>query len=311
MTEKFGRRLLIVVLSLSFVICSTFTALAATSGTHYPFGIHGVIAATAGPPGFHYLMYNTFYSSDTLKDDNGDKLNVGFEIDVFANVHRFIYTFDKKILGADPISNVIIPVISTDLEIGAFGADDSKTLAVGDIFLEPLALAWHGPRYDAVVALAAIAPTGEFDINEPASAGLGYWSAMLTLGGTVYFDDEKTWSFSALTRTLFNGKQEDTNVRPGTEFVVEWGLGKQFPLSKNVLGRPGIAGCNYWQVSDDSDNFGVINKEEHKENHALGGEMSFFWLPPLFQVNLRYLWEFGAKNTAEGTRFVITLTKSW
>lgn len=94
-------------------------------GSHYPFGGEGVLAGTAPPPGFHYRMYNTWYNPSTLKDNNGDSLNVGFEVDLFANVHRFIHVTKVKILGADFLYDVIVPLTDKDLTIQALGVSDS------------------------------------------------------------------------------------------------------------------------------------------------------------------------------------------
>jgi hypothetical protein len=185
-------------------------------------------------------------------------------------------------------------------------------LALGDAVFELFGPAWHRSRWDGAFALAVIAPTGEYDVNKAASPGLGYWSGMLTLGGTFYFDQEKSWSLSALTRTLVNTEQTDTKVTPGSEFVVEYGLGKQIPINEKLLVRPGIAGCAYWQIEDDSDDGPGSIADERKESFALGAEINFFWLPPtLFQINLRALREFGAKNTVQGSQLILTLTKSW
>ena len=288
------------------------SAFGATTGSHYPFGGEGVLAASVPPPGFHYRLYNTLYNPDTLMDDNGDELNVGFDLDLFAQVHRFIHVTKTKIFGADYLWDVIVPVIDKDIQIAAAGLDDSKTFSMGDIIIEPIALAWHKPRFDAVAALALIAPTGEFEGTKPASPGLGYWSGMLTLGGTFFFDAKRTFSFSALTRTLVHTEQEDIKVTPGSEFVVEYGLGKSFILNDTLEVRPGISGSAYWQISDDSDDFGPIVADQRKEAYAVGPEINFFWFPPrLLQVNLRVLREFNAKNTAEGSQFVLTLTQSW
>ena len=78
--------------ALAFILSvSAYTpALAATSGTHYPFGGEGVLAATVPPPGFHYRIYNTFYNPDTYKDNNGDEAPIGFDLDVFATVHLLL-----------------------------------------------------------------------------------------------------------------------------------------------------------------------------------------------------------------------------
>lgn len=294
-----------------FVVCSAMTALAATSGSHYPFGGEGTMAASAPPPGFHYRIYNTWYNPTVLKDDNGEKAEVGFDLNVFSSVQRFVHVTDKKILGADYLYDIIVPLVDKRIEISIADVSDSKSLSVGDIVIEPLALAWRKPRWDAVVALAIIPPTGEYDMNKPASPGLGYWSGMLTLGGTYFFDQTKSWSISALTRTLVNGEQDYTGVTPGSEFVVEYGIGKQIAVNDKLLIRPGISGCGYWQISDDSDDGPGTLKDERKAANALGADLNFFWLPKLVQLNLRVLREFEAKNTSEGSQFVITFTKSW
>lgn len=285
---------------------------AATSGSHYPFGGEGVLAGTTPPPGFHYRIYNTLYNPTTYKNDDGDKADIGFDLDVFSSVHRFVHVTGMKILGGDFIYNLIVPLVKKDVEIDAFGISDSKSLSMGDIVFEPIAIAWHRPRWDAVAALAVIAPTGEFESDRAASPGLGYWSGMWTLGGTVYFDAGKSWSLSALTRTLVHTEQEDTEVTPGSEFVVEYGLGKEIAINEKLLIRPGLSGCTYFQLTDDSDDAAGIVRDEKKQSHAIGAEMNLFWLPPtLFQLNLRVLREFDVKNNAEGSQFVITLTKSW
>jgi hypothetical protein len=296
---------------IALVLAGGLPAQAATSGSHYPFGVEGVMAATAPPQGFHYRMYNTWYNPTTINDDNGDELDVGLDLDVFASVHRFIHVTKKKILGADFLYDVVVPVVDKDISIDALGVSDSQSLAMGDIVIEPFALAWHQPRWDAVVALGVIAPTGEYDMNKPASPGLGYWSGLLTLGGTYYLDGAKSWSLSALTRTLVHTEQDDTEVTPGSEIVVEYGLGKQIPINEKLLIRPGLSGCAYWQISDDSDDGPGTLADERKQAFALGAEMNFFFLPQLFQVNLRVLREFEAQSTVEGSQFVLTLTKSW
>ena len=313
MTVHIKKGVWIILLScLLSVAAGVISVEAATSGSHYPFGGEGVMAASVPPPGFHYRVYNTWYNPTTSKDDNGDTQDIGLDLDVFSTVHRFVHVTNKQILGATYFYDIIVPIVDKDLTIEAAGVSDSQSLALGDAVFELFGLAWHKPRWDAAVALAAIAPTGEYDSNKPASPGLGYWSGMLTLGGTLFFDEKQSWSLSALTRTLVHTEQTETKVTPGSEFVVEYGLGKQIPINDKLMIRPGIAGCAYWQFEDDSDDGPGTVADQRKESFALGAEINFFWLPPkLFQLNLRALREFGAKNTVQGSQVVLTLTKSW
>lgn len=95
-------------------------------------------------------------------------------------------------------------------------------------------------------------PTEEYTQTEPASCGQGYLSGLITTGGTYSFDEHKSWSLSALSRILVYGEQKDTDVTPGWEFIVDWGIGKQFQVSDKLLVRPGIAGYGYWQMGEDS-----------------------------------------------------------
>jgi hypothetical protein len=296
---------------LALFLGSVFSSEAATLGSHYPLGAEGVLAASAPPPGFHYRMYNIWYNSNTLKGDNGNDLPVGLDLNVFASAHRFIHVTNVKILGADLLYDAIVPLLDKDITISAANYSDSHSLAVGDITLEPFVLSWHLPRWDVTAGLGVIVPSGSYDASEFASPGLGYWSGMLTLGATYYLDEKKTWSLSALTRTLINGEQEDTNVTPGSELVVEYGLGKEIAINNNFLMRPGVAGYAYWQLEDDSSNGPGIVADQRKQAHAIGGEINFFYIPMLLQLNLRALYEYGAENTAEGSQFVAILTKSF
>ncbi|BDY04750.1 hypothetical protein F0521_17910 [Ferrimonas sp. YFM] len=284
---------------------------AATSGSHYPLGGEGVKAASAPPPGIHYRLYNTWYQADTLNDNQGNDSGAKFDLDVYAQVHRFIYVSDYKILGADWAFNVLVPMKDTSISIQPAGIQDSQSFALGDVVLEPFALFWHGERYDAAAALAVIAPTGDYDAHKAASPGLGYWSGMLSLGGTYYLDKQRSWSVSALSRTLVNSEQDETDIEPGEEFILEGGIGKEFNVNHTWLVQPGISYCAYWQLSDDSkDGPGVVANHK-KRTLGLGAELNVFYLPWKLQANLRYVNEFEAKNTPKGESLVFTLTKSF
>jgi len=285
-----------------------FASNASALGGGFTPGAEGVLAASVPPPGFHYRMYNVYYGADTLKDDNGNEIPIGFDVKVLAEAHRLVWITSKKLFGADYGMSTIIPILGVNLNIDAAGVNDGD-VGLGDIFIEPLVLAWHKERFDIGLGLGVNLPTGHFDEFSPANVGANCFSGVLTLGPTFYFDQEKSWSASFLTRTVVYGEQDDTDFTPGDELFIEWGIGKQFPPKKGVLIRPGICGYDYWQLSED-DGPGVI--DDKGQVHAIGAEINFFWLPPhLYQVNLRVMQEFSAEDESEGTKAVLTLTKSW
>jgi hypothetical protein len=294
---------------LTGMITLTFFGLAQTAGAAgkgYTPGLEGVLAASVPPPGVHWRMFNMYYEADTLTDAQGDKIGNGFDLGVLVQVHRVIHMTGRKILGADYGYSVILPMVATDFEVTGFS--DSR-VGLGDLYVEPLILAWHEARYDVALGLGVNLPTGHFDAAEPASPGNGYWSAMLTLGATMFFDDQKSLSASVLTRTIYYGEQDDTDKEPGSEFIMDFGVGKEMPLSKGLLIRPGICGYSLWQITGDD---GPGTSDDKHSVYALGAEVNLFWLPPaLFQANLRTLFEFGAEGESEGTKTVLTITKSF
>ncbi len=284
-------------------------AFAGEAGTHYVNGVEGLKAASLPPPGFYYRMYNVLYTADALTDDNGDEIDaINFDVSVFANVHRLIWMSNYKIWGADFGADIIIPLINTDIEVKAKGGptltDDSQ-FSLGDICLEPFLLSWHGPRYDAAAALAVYIPTGDYDKTEAASPGKDMWTGMFTLGGTLYFDAEKTWSASILGRYETHSEQGDRDVTYGDDFHFEWGVAKTF----NKFWDVGLAGYSQWQISDDSGSDVTWDKSVHDTIHAIGPEVNIFAPSWKLFVSLRILGEFGAEDRSEGNITTLTLTK--
>jgi len=275
--------------------------LSPAAAEHYVNGVEGIKASTLPPPGFYYRMYNVFYQADALNDSNGDELKVDFDLKVFANVHRLIWISDFKFLGADYGADIIVPLVSTDMEIGAMGVDDSQ-FGLGDICIEPLLLSWHGSMYDAAFGMALYVPSGDYDKTEPASPGKDMWTGMFTLGGTAYFDTEKTWSASILARYETHSDKGDTDINPGDDFHFEWGIAKTLGQIWDV----GMTGYCQWQVTEDGGKAASKNKDSI---YAFGPEVNVFIPPAKLFVSLRSLWEYGAEDRPEGNITALTLTK--
>lgn len=270
---------------------------------HYTPGALGLGAATLPPPGFHWTAYNMYYTSDTLNDDSGSGLPVDLDLSVFASAHQFTYMTEHKIFGADFGVDMIIPLVNVDIEMT--GVDESS-FGIGDIFLEPFVLAWHTSRWDISVAAGVHTPTGES--GDPSSVGKGYWSFMETLGATYYFDEARTWTASVLTRWLQNTENEDTDITPGAEMVAEYALAKTFPGEGHII-TAGIAGYSYAQLTEDS---GTGASDDKFIGHAVGPEIKYMGFKPFpFQIALRYLTEYGAENTTEGTNICLQLIGSF
>ncbi len=295
----------VAVLFCAFGFVGMLFGIAAAGETgHYVNGGEGIKAATLPPPGFYWRLYNQFYKANTLKNRNGHESNVGYDLKVYSLVNRFVWMSNIKILGADFGGSLIIPLVYTDIKNKGAGVDDDK-FDLGDIAVEPFALAWHGLRYDAAFALAIYVPTGDYDKNKPASPGKDFWTGMATVGGTYYLDTERSWSASILSRYEVHSKKDQTDVRPGNNFHFEWGIGKTLAKIWDV----GLTGYCQWQVTDDTGSDVTWDKSVHDRFYAVGPEVSVFIPPAKLSISLRSQWEFGAVDTSEGNTTTLVLTK--
>ena len=293
----------VVIIALGFAGILSIPVFAGETG-HYVSGLEGIRAGTLPPPGYYYKIYNLLYKSDTLVDRGGNKIDAGFDLTVFASAHRFIWVTNKKILGADYVIDATIPLVYTDVKIDSAGIDNS-IFALADLCIEPIALGWHGACYDAAFAADIYIPTGKYDKNKPASPGKDFWTGMLTLGGTYYLDDKKTWSVSVLSRYEIHSRKDKTDVKPGDDFHFEWGIGKTLAEVWDI----GLAGYCHWQITDDSGSDVNWDKGVHDRVHAVGPEISVFSPCLKLLFSIRSLFEFKAVDRSEGNITTLTLTK--
>jgi hypothetical protein len=293
----------IVFAAVLLMLLSSLPAQSAEKG-HYVPGVEGIKAATLPPPGVYFRSYNVFYSASTLNDGKGNEAPVNFDVSVYAMANRLIWMTDKKFLGATFGMDFIVPLVRTDIKIGAAGIDDSK-FALGDIYFEPLLLAWHGPKYDAGFGVSFYAPTGQYDKLEPASAGMDFWTTMLTFGATGYFDQQKLWSISALGRYEFNSEKSETKIKPGQDFLIEWGLARNV----NKVWDLGVSGYCLWQTTDDSGTGATYDTGVHDRVYSIGPEVSAFIMPAMAFLSVRVLREFSSQDRSEGWTTAVTFTK--
>ncbi len=308
MKEKFTQAKIFSIAILLVLLMSFLVPAQAQYTQHYVPGVAGIKAGTLPPPGMYYIMHNVYYNAGTFNDASGNAAPIDFKLNVFSNVHRFVYVWEDVILGANYAMNLIVPLVSTDISIGAYNMSSNK-FGLGDIVIEPFVLSWNRTRYDLAFGLAAIAPTGGFAIDEPASAGKGYWTGMLTFGGTYYFDENKTWTASVLSRYEIHSEQKDTEATAGNDFTFEWGLGKTIP-SKQIW-NVGFSGYAHWQVTEDKGGQLMYDLGVKDKVFAAGPEVDCFIPSAKLQMELRGLFEFGAVDRPQGALVCLTLIKAF
>lgn len=256
---------------------------------NYGIGGEGLKAGALPGAGNYYLMENSFYTADKIADGNGDTSD--FDIDVFANVHRFVHVTETKFLGADVGFHVLVPVLSIDV------MGDSEA-GVGDIVIEPVLLGWHKDKFDAVLALAAYLPTGEYDKDPGTDIGNDHFAFQLTQATTFYFDEAKKWHASYCFRYETNLENRTTDLTNGDDIDFDWGIGTSIGMYD-----VGLVGYSQWQITEDSG----ASAGEKDEVHGIGVEFSGF-VPALgVAFKTRYQTEYAAENKPKGQKFTLNL----
>ena len=248
--------------SAALALVATLAGGAVQAEGHYVTGVEGLQGSSVPPAGNYYLGYLVNYDINGFQAPDA-KDGIGGSGQVTALANRLVHITDTKLFGADYGFETIIPVLRSSVKVGPLDASDS---GVGDVYVGPLVLGWHGAQWDAVAAAGLWLDTAPNTLGDPTSPGKGYQSTMLTGGLTYYFDQPKSISGSALFRYEYNGKK-DNGVRPGDQLSLEWGVGKNYGAYSL-----GVVGYSQWQLSDDK---GAVATAGKAERHAAGLELVY------------------------------------
>ncbi|MBN1437701.1 MAG: transporter [Sedimentisphaerales bacterium] len=290
----------IVVLLLSVGLLGT--ASAQLTG-HYPLGAEGIRAASVPPPGLYLKNYFFYYESDVYRDGQGGNNGMGLDLDAFVFCPRLIWMTGDTVLGADFGMDVLLPLNYTDLEMDTVNFR-THDLSIGDMCIEPILLGWHCDNYDIGAGLAFWIPTGDREADNPATPGKDFYTTMFTLGGTYYFDAERTLSASILGRYELHGDMRHDDIRPGDNLLFEWGVAKTIMPCVDL----GVVGYNQWQLTDDTGD-DVTWNDVHDRVGAIGPEVQVFFPEYTTFVSFRWEWEYSAVDRPEGSTAVLTITK--
>ena len=219
-------------------------AWAKEGGDQYPNGAENWFAGSAPPPGTYYVNYFGYYAGK-LKDGTGrGAVVVGMTPSVNAvfDAFRFVQMTRLKILGANYGVHVIVPVVHQSVDLGGTAGISN----VGDIFINPMILGWHGRRWHAVASMDILVPTGYYNSDDArVSIGANYFGFDPLLA--VSYLPKSGWEASA--KIMYNLKTTNhaTNYHSGQDFHSDYAFGKH--IGAWMIGGTGYA---LKQTTDDT-----------------------------------------------------------
>lgn len=305
-SKKTGQSILVVLFALI-----SFYSNAQLKGGHIV-GAMGLQSGTQAPENTLSVYVPAYiYTANCLRNGDGD--NVGNpDLTVFITGAGASYVSDFKILGANYGASILLAGASNTIQ-GSY-IDSKSSFAFTDMYLQPLQLGWHNKRADFVFSYQIYIPTGKYEFGGSENSGLGMFMNEISAGTTLFFNDKKTFHFSAIAAYEINGKKKDTDIKTGDILSVEGGLGKTFycmnaeKTAPKAIVNAGLIYYLQYKVSDDKIPFGSLILEPDKDHvAALGAEVNYLHIGCMTQVGFRWVSEFGAVNRFQGNTFFITL----
>jgi len=325
--------------TMGLLVCG-FGGVSAGELGHYVPGLLNIRDYFVPPdPGFYGLLYNYSYSTDTLKDRNGDEVGsltrtgrsgtttvtVDPDVDVYALVPVFAWVTPWHVLGARYAAFIAPTFADNSLQVSLSRARSGRfrdtvlstslevdtDFGVGDLYVQPVWLGWSGKHYDVSASYGFYAPTGEDGLS------LEFWTNQFQLAGAWYpFENRGTAITLAATYEIQSEKQNE-DLTPGDRVSFNWGISQYLPLNKEQtwLADLGASGYGQWQVQEDSGSdvprIRNVQLNAKDEIYAAGLQAGLTYVPWKAALTFRYQWEFGAEARFEGENLVVTLAKGF
>jgi hypothetical protein len=272
-------------------------------------GTVGLKAGSQPPPGMYFIAPILYrYSTDEVKDREGDPLPVSADLTSSAFGGGVSFVTTKKLLGGFYGVQVLFPV-GMNNRLQGTEIDANPGAGLTDSVVSPITLGWHFKRADAIAGYSIFVPTGRYTDGADDNTGLGMWGHELSVGTTVYLDATRKYHAASLATFDFQSKKEDSETKVGNAMNLEGGLGADF--LKGGL----TVGLNYYasfKLTDDH--------IEGFPNILIRGKNRVFGLGPEVQlalaksntlygfVKVNYQWETYARTTTQGSELTVLAT---
>jgi hypothetical protein len=265
---------------------------------HYPPGQTGLRGAAAANPGWSITDFNRLFSNLDIKDGTGQTVGEKGERR-YANIVMVGWTSQAQFLGMNYGSLVGVPFATGNLNPDSAELRSSD-FALGDIIVTPVSLYGVAPDFDYQLQLSVWTPSGRFSPGSAANRGSGFWSLIYSAGAAWYpGGDRHDWSLSAVARLEQNFKQSGAGITPGSNFDIDWGIGKVLRLGPYRFDA-GLSGFGTWQMTTQTG--GQITGRYRY--YGIGPEVSAT-IADGWALRLRAQWEFAARDAVQGNNIWI------
>ncbi len=265
----------------------------------YPLGMSATNSGVTPEPGFSYSNQLLIYSRDKSKGPNGEVLATGSN-SVVMDMNTLAWVSKKKILGGAKFSmTATLPVARNSLT-SDFTGPVSGGGGFADSYYQPFILGWDKERASVRAVYGFLAPTGSFRAGANNNVGSGYWTHAFSSGQTFYLTKDRKTIASAFQMYEIHTTQEDTRIKPGQTFNLDFSLMRALPFGDKPWLQVGLTGYNQRQTTARRGPGVTPNQEAARYKVNALGFASSVNLPRRINVGFKYFQEFSNRSTFQG-----------
>jgi hypothetical protein len=271
-------------------------------------GSAGIEAGAQPPPGLALIVQALHFGSSEIRDRQGSLVPVdGLKISATGAALGASFTsnawrrkwapYVTFAVGA-PVASIHVNSDNPSASLNGYG--------FADLFIEPLKVGWRERHFDVVTQYAVNAPTGHFE-PRGVSAGSGYWTHQVSVGGALYADSARAYRASALASYDMNTRKRGIDIRRGNTMQVQGGAGATVKRIFVV----GLAGYALWQVTPDrGTDIPPSLRNERSRTFGLGPEVDAVIPRWRTQVSLRVERDFGVESRPQGQVIALAVSRA-
>jgi hypothetical protein len=266
---------------------------------------------TVPDPGLSYSNQLWLGSANQLKGPTSSSLPLQVSVSVRVDNNTLIYVPKYKLLGAN--LEFMVDIAFSNGRYSAenpfapgFTSSGSGAGLTNTNFI-PFDLGWHFKHADLQTGYSVYAPTGRYAPGATNNVSTGFWTNGWQTGATFYLTQSKNTQVSVFNVYEWNSTQQGTGVRPGQNESVDYSLSQTFSLSKSGKWSLLLAAAGYgqWQTTNNGGQNPVRAALKYSVD-AAGFTLNVSSPYKGFYFGASTLWEYGARNTFQGTTGTFT-----
>jgi len=244
----------------------------------------------------------------------GGNVVAGLDADIPANFATLMWVPSTDFLGGTVAVGGILPAgrpsVEADVVLTGPGggqislAAQDSAFVIGDPVLVA-ALGWQvADKTHVAISSQVNVPVGEYRERRLANLAFHRW-AVDTSVGISWHDAEAGWDISSKAGVTFNGTNEATNYKTGTEFHLEGSVEKIFSRAVSA----GIQAYHFSQITGDSGSGAFLGSNKGKVT-GLGATAAYNFMlgPAPVSARLRLFKEFDAVRRLRAETLMLSVS---